>query len=197
MHSFRSWLHFQLVERVLYERQILDIEERDIKHVADDQHRTARVNNFEQPNIQRFTPNSFYHCQHDVPAIEDRKGHHIYDREVHVQNHAKPEREPPTVLTSEKPIKQIADAYWPAQVLQLYVRLRRGNRANRLQCTGHAIVDLFDRIGMTNRYFPGGRRLTLKTRHHSTARPLQHRSHRYAPPAPPSRRAWHEPILTL
>src|SRR5205823_6271855 len=84
------------VERVFYERQILDIEERDIKHVADDQHRTARVNNFEQSNIQRFTPNSFYHCQHDVPAIEDRKGHHIYDREVHVQNHAKPEREPPT-----------------------------------------------------------------------------------------------------
>src|SRR5947199_9309101 len=91
--SFRSWLHFQLVERVFYERQILDIEERDIKHVADDQHCTARVNNFEQPNIQRFTPNSFYHCQYDVPAVKDRNGHPISEREVHTQNHTNHEPE--------------------------------------------------------------------------------------------------------
>src|SRR5438132_3779568 len=197
MHSFRSWLHFQLVERVLYERQILYIKERDIKHVANDQHCTARVNNFKQANIQRFTPNSFYHCQHDVPAIEDRKGHHIYDREVHVQDHAKPEREPPTVLTSEKAIKQIADAYWPAQVLQLHVRLRRRNSANCLQCTGHAVVELFDRIRMSDRYFSGGIPLNSNARLHFTVSRQKRRSYGNVQPRTTSLHVKNELVLGM
>src|SRR6266542_1862043 len=39
-------------------------------------------------------------------------------------------------------------------MLQLYVRLRRGNRANRLYRAGHAVVNLFDRTGMLDRHYP-------------------------------------------
>ena len=53
-------------------------------------------------------------------------------------------------------------------MLQFDVRLWRGDRSDCLQCARHAVVDLFDRIGMRNRYFAGRVPSNSNSRFHFT-----------------------------
>jgi len=65
-----------------------------------------------------------------VATVENWDWQHVQNRQVHIQNHAEPQRQLPAAFALEKKIVNATDPDWAAQMLQLYVRLRRGNRAN-------------------------------------------------------------------
>ena len=61
-------LGFELVELALYEWQILDVEKGDVKHVADDQHGAAGLDNLEEAHIYWFAADGFDKREDDVAA---------------------------------------------------------------------------------------------------------------------------------
>ena len=91
-------LGFELVELALYEWQILDVEKGDVKHVADDQHGAAGLDNLEEAHIYWFAADGFDKREHDVAAIQHWNWEHVQNGKVHIQDHAKPQRELPAAL---------------------------------------------------------------------------------------------------
>src|SRR5262245_5799223 len=132
LRIFRRRLRFKLVKLFADKRQILHVEERDVEHVTDNQHGAASLNDFEHSHIHRFAPDGFNERQHDVPPIEDRDRQQIQDRQVHVENHAEPKRQLPAAFALEEQIVDTTDSHRTAEMLQLYVRLRRSDGANGL-----------------------------------------------------------------
>src|SRR6266404_2481978 len=99
LRGFRlRWLGFELIELALYERQILHVEEGDVEHVADDQHSAACLDDFEKAHVYWFAADRFDEREHDMAAIEHWNWQHVQNGKVHVQDHAKPQRQLPAPL---------------------------------------------------------------------------------------------------
>ena len=116
---------------------------------------TGRLNDLENAHVHRFTTHRFDDRQHDVTTIENGNRQHVQNRQVHIQNHAEPQREPPAAFASGKADNKYDRCRRAAQVLQLNVRLRRCHCADCLQRARHTFVNLFDRTGMGDRHLPG------------------------------------------
>src|SRR5438034_426710 len=163
---FCARLRLKLVELLSDERQILHVEKCDIQHVTDNQHGAARLYHFQHMHVYRSATYRFNNGEQNMPAVEHGYRQHVQNREVHVQNYAEPEGELPAAFALEKQIVNATDTDWAAQVLQFHIRFRRCDRANCLQCAGHAVVNLFDRIGMRDRHYPSGVPLNTDSRLH-------------------------------
>src|SRR6266404_4709187 len=87
----RRWLGFELIEFALYERQVLDIEEGDIEHIANDKDGATRLDDFKQAHVYRFAADRFDEREHDVAAIQHWNWQHVQNGKVYVQDHAKPQ----------------------------------------------------------------------------------------------------------
>ena len=83
------------------EELVLHVEERDVEHVTDDQNGAAGLNDLQHAHIHRFAPDRFNQRQHDVASIKHRNGQQIQNRQVHVENHAEPQRQLPPAFTLE------------------------------------------------------------------------------------------------
>src|SRR4029077_11103565 len=94
--------------------QILHVEERDVEHVTDNQHGTAGLNHLEHANVHRFAPDRLDQRQHDVASIKHRNGQQIQNRQVYVENHAKPQCQLPPAFALEKQIVDTTDPHRPA-----------------------------------------------------------------------------------
>src|SRR5262249_11553916 len=90
LRVFPSRVCFELVEFFADKRQILHVEEGDVKHVTNNQHGTAGLNYFEHANVHRFAPDRFNQRQHDVTSIEYRNREQIQNCQIHIKNHAEP-----------------------------------------------------------------------------------------------------------
>ena len=119
--------------------------------------RTAQpvCTNSRTANVHRLAADRFDDREHDVPAVQDRDRQHVQDGEVHVQNDAEPERELPAAFALEEEVIDPPDPDRPAQVLELHVRFRRGDGADRVDRARDAVVNLLDRIRMRDRHAAG------------------------------------------
>src|SRR5439155_10660947 len=132
LRIFRGRVRFELIELFADKWQILHVEERDIKHVTDDHHGAACLYDLQHTHVHWPAADRFDDRQYNVATIEDWNRQHVQDRQVHIQNHTKPQRQLPAAFTLEKEIVNATDSDRTAQMLQFYVRLGRGNCANRL-----------------------------------------------------------------
>src|SRR5947199_162057 len=79
-------------------------------------HRVARDHRLDPDRIRPAHPDAADHHFAGNAAVIMKRISAVIHKTPNLRNRGQA-REPPTVLTSEKPIKQIADAYSPAQVL--------------------------------------------------------------------------------
>src|SRR6266699_1522750 len=116
---FGGGLCFELVQLFPDKRQVLHVEERDVEHVTDDHYGAAGLNNFQHTHVHRFAPHRFDERQYDMPAIEHGNRQHVQNRQVHIEDHAEPERQLPTSFSFKKPYINIPNPDRAAQMLQL------------------------------------------------------------------------------
>ncbi len=116
----------------LLAKQIANIEEADVEHVADDERGAGGLHPLQDPHVYRLSPDTFNDGQDDVSAIQHRNRQHIEDRQVDVEDDAKPKRELPAVLALEQHIIDAHDHDGAAHVLELHVRAGRRHGAERL-----------------------------------------------------------------
>ena len=55
------------------DEHVADVEEGDIEHEADEQHRTGRLHGLEHVHVDRLAPDAFDDGENDVSAIENRE----------------------------------------------------------------------------------------------------------------------------
>src|SRR4029450_2214147 len=101
---FRRRLRLELIERFADKWQILHVEERDVEHIADDHYGAACLYDLQHTHVHWPAADRFDDCQYNVAAIENWNRQHVQDRQVHIQNHAKPQRQLPTAFALEKEI---------------------------------------------------------------------------------------------
>src|SRR4029077_19450085 len=130
--TFRGGVRFKMVKPFAHKRQILHVEKRDVEHVNDDHCRAACLHDLQHTHVYRFTAYRFDDCQYNMATVENWNRQHVQDRQVHIQNHAKPQRELPAAFVLEKQIVNTTDPDGAAQMLQFYVRLGGRDRANCL-----------------------------------------------------------------
>src|SRR4029450_11422132 len=132
LRIFPGRVRFELIQPFADKRQILHIEKRDVEHVTDDHHSATRLYDLQHTHVHWPEADRFDDRQYNVATIENWNRQHVQDREVHIQNHAKPQRQLPAAFALEKEIVNATDPDGTPQMLQFYVRLGRGNCANCL-----------------------------------------------------------------
>src|SRR5437667_1310434 len=130
LRMFRGRGRLELIELFADKRQILHVEERDVEHVTDDDYSAACLYDLQHTHVHRSPTDRFDDRQYNVATIENWNRQHVQDRQVHIQNHAEPQRQLPAAFALEKQIVNATDPDGTAQMLRFYIRLGRGNCAN-------------------------------------------------------------------
>ena len=122
---------------------------------ADDHCGAKALHIFQDPGVERFSTSRFDEPEENVTSIQDRDRKHVQNGQVHIQDHAEPERETPPVLALEQEIINANDADGTAQVLELDVRFWRSHSGDRIESAAHTVTDLFNRRRMRQRHLIG------------------------------------------
>src|SRR5438445_11190674 len=111
----------ELIELFADKRQILHVEERDVEHVTDDDYSAACLYDLQHTHVHWSAADRFDDRQYNVATIENWNRQHVHDRQVHIQNHADPQRKLPAAFALEKQLVNATGPDAPTQTLQFYI----------------------------------------------------------------------------
>src|SRR5580704_9567410 len=120
----RSGRHTELRFVIGIPRQILRVVERDIEHEPDQEEGTAALDYLQDADIDGPTADPFDQGQYDMPAIKNRDWQKIDHRQVHIEDHAEPERELPAKIAVKQAIVRLHDHDRTAHMLKFNIGLR-------------------------------------------------------------------------
>ena len=106
------------------------------------------MDNLEEAHIYWFAADGFDKREHDVAAIQHWNWEHVQNGKVHIQDHAKPQRELPAALILKQHVINAPDPDRSAEVLQFHVRFGGRDRPDGVQSARHTMINLLNRIGV-------------------------------------------------